>query len=92
MNLRHHQAETDERHRSEIATAMNSVIRACQDVVTAHSNKGFWTPGGSSTPPPCLHLIHTARRQALDRLATALDCAEVVLHQVEQEHRPQQRP
>jgi hypothetical protein len=77
--------ENEQLHRYEITTAMNHVIRACQDVVREHSHRGFWTPQGTTDPlAPSHHdLIDQAREDVLNRLQLAVQAAETVAYEIE---------
>ncbi|MFP8962373.1 hypothetical protein ACLIYP_17720 [Streptomyces nanhaiensis] len=76
--------QTEQLYRYEITTALNAVVRACQDIVTEHSHRGFWTPHTSTEPTPTHRdLIEAARRDVLDRLQLVIHCAETVAYTIE---------
>jgi hypothetical protein len=78
--------DEDEIHRYEVTAAMNSVIRACQDIVWERSHRAVWIP--SDVPgrqPSPLALIQSAKRDVLDRLQRVIDAAQVVLREVQRE-------
>ncbi|MFP8886595.1 hypothetical protein [Streptomyces mangrovi] len=77
-------AQNEQLYRYEITAALNAVVRACQDIVTEHSHRGFWTPKTSNEPTPTHQdLIEAARRDVLNRLQTVIHCAETVAYTIE---------
>ena len=83
-------AENEQLYRYEITAAMNAVVRACQDVVSEHSHRGFWIPRTSTDQTTHHELIEAARRDVLHRLQVAIRAAETVAHAIEHDH--QHRP
>ncbi len=84
-------AENDQLYRYEITAAMNAVVRACQDVVSEHSHRGFWIPktGTDLATPMHQELIEAARRDVLHRLQVAIRAAETVAHAIERDRQRQ---
>ncbi|WP_101254151.1 hypothetical protein [Streptomyces barkulensis] len=83
-------AQTEQLYRYEITAALNAVIRACQDIVTEHSHRGFWTPHTSTEPTPTHQdLIEAARRDVLNRLQMVIHCAETVAYTIEHDRQRQ---
>ncbi|MBB1243134.1 hypothetical protein GL263_06070 [Streptomyces durbertensis] len=72
-------------YRYEITTAMNSVIRACQEIVHRHSSLNNWAPAGTSDPMAPTHreLIEKARKDVLNRLHLVVQAAETVAYEIE---------
>ncbi|MBN3930154.1 hypothetical protein IQ279_11000 [Streptomyces verrucosisporus] len=80
--------QTEQLYRYEITAALNAVVRACQDIVTDHSHRGFWAPRTSTEPTPShRELIEAARRDVLNRLQTVIHCAETVAYTIEHDRR-----
>ncbi len=82
-------AENEQLYRYEITAALNAVVRACRDIVSEHSHRGFWVPRTSTDQTTHQDLIEAARRDILNRLQVAVQCAETVAHAIEQDHRRQ---
>ena len=83
-------AENDQLYRYEITAALNAVVRACRDVVSEHSHRGFWVPRASTDQTTHQELIEAARRDVLNRLQMVIHCAETVAYSIEQDR--QRRP
>ncbi|GAA2457331.1 hypothetical protein [Streptomyces macrosporus] len=82
-------AENEQLYRYEITAALNAVVRACQDVVSDHSHRGFWIPRTSSDQTTHQDLIEAARRDVLNRLQVAVQCAETVAYAIERDRQHQ---
>lgn len=82
---------TNDGHHFEIMAAMTSVVRVCLDIIE-DSYRGRWVPRGTGPAPSCIELDRAARRQVLNKLLTAIDCASTVLAEVEREHQARPHP
>ena len=83
-------AENEQLYRYEITAALNAVVRACRDVVSEHSHRGFWIPKTKADQATHHELIEAARRDVLHRLQAAIRAAETVAQYIEQDR--QRRP
>ncbi|MBU7597968.1 hypothetical protein JGS22_010155 [Streptomyces sp. P38-E01] len=77
--------EYETHYRYEITTAMNHVVRACQDVVRHHSYGDNWTPKGTPDPMAPAHreLIAQARQDVLNQLQLSIQAAETIAYEIE---------
>ncbi|MER0244546.1 hypothetical protein AAHZ94_21625 [Streptomyces sp. HSW2009] len=84
--------DQDQRHRYELTTTMNWVIRTCQDIVRNHSHKTFWTPAGSVEEQASTdHLIRSAREDVLNRLQAQLRGTQSILAAIKHERAARQQ-